>query len=175
MSVLLGTSFIYHFIKVIFQSERRVVPYHSKPVAILPTFGNDPIATILDDEEEEDSDGALFRVARQEWLPTMSDSTFLLNTIESGLMLIESHMNISKSRVAVTASVTIDVVPGRPFQVFVANFSDSSAHLPKHILFAFVSGAPQFVLNMGSDTKGDKIDSVTPPPNDTDYKILRSR
>lgn len=35
VSLLLGTYFIDHFLKGIFPSDRKIVPYHSKPVPIL--------------------------------------------------------------------------------------------------------------------------------------------
>lgn len=47
VSVLLGTSFIDRFIKVIFPGERKIVPHYSKPVAILASFANIVVHTVL--------------------------------------------------------------------------------------------------------------------------------
>lgn len=65
--VLLGTSFIYQFVKIFLPEEKMVVPKHSKPVAIIATY-SDKISTVAgakSDEEGDKSPSPLFLVARQ--------------------------------------------------------------------------------------------------------------
>lgn len=57
---------------------------------------------------------------------------------------------MAKTRVAVTASGVMDVIPGRPFQILIAYFSERLTHLPKHMLVAIVAGTPQSVVNLTS-------------------------
>lgn len=110
---------------------------------------------MVDETDKDDSDRALFRVARKIWLQTISDTLILYNETAAGLMLLESHPNITKSRFAVTESGTMDLVPGSPLDVLVASFSEKSAHIPKNMLIAVGGGAPQCVVHMGSDAEGD--------------------
>lgn len=141
-------SFIDRFVKGIFPSERKVVPYHSKTVTIMTSFENDTIYTIVFEDEVNDSDGAFSRVARHVWLRLVSETLFLVHTTYEGFMHIESHPNIVKPRVAVTESGILNVVPGRPLHLVVAYFAERLAHYPKHMLATVGSGAPQYLVHM---------------------------
>lgn len=90
----------------------------------------------------------------------MSETRVLVNTKADGIILIEYHPKTTKSRVALTASGIINVVPGCPFHVLV-NFAEKPTHLPKYMRVAVGDGAPQWVVNMDYDAGGDKIDPIT--------------
>lgn len=105
-------------------------------MAILTTFEKYPITTMVDDPDKNDSEGALFQMYRQAWLPRMLETPVLVNTTEAGLVLIEYHPNTAKFRVAVTASSIINVIPGRPFHVLVANFAENPTNFLHHMLVA---------------------------------------
>lgn len=46
--------------------------------------------------DKDDSDGALFRIARQTRLPLMLETHVIVNRTTAGIMLIDSHPNIAK-------------------------------------------------------------------------------
>lgn len=71
-----------------------------------------------------------------------------MQTTSVGLILIDSHPNITKTRVKVSLYGIIEVVPGPPFYLLVANFAERRAHLPKHMLVAIGTGAPQYVVHL---------------------------
>lgn len=78
-----------------------------------------------------DTKWALLLVARQTWLPSMSETPVLMNNTTDGIILIDYHPKISKSRVAVTVSGITNVVRGHKFHVLVANVAETSVHLSK--------------------------------------------
>lgn len=93
-----------------------------KSVLVLKTFENNSIIKIVYEVKKEDSEGAMFWMSRLNWLPPMLEKPFLENKTAVGLMLIESHMNIAMSLVAVTSSGILYVVKGSQFHVLVGNF-----------------------------------------------------
>lgn len=105
---------------------------------------------MLPETDKEESEGDLLQVARETWILPMSE-TPVLNMTEAGLMLIESHPNTYKARVAVNTSGIMDVSPGCPFHLLVENFAEKSAHLPKQMLVTVGGGAPKCVVHMGRD------------------------
>lgn len=140
--------------KSIFPSERNILPYHSKPVSILTSFNNKSVSIFPDEENEEDPVGALFRVAKQVWFLEMYETQELVHSTSADLLLIESHPKVAKPRVAVTASGIMEVIPGSPIYLLLANFLERSALLPKKGLVAVGAGAPHCVFQM-TDEKVD--------------------
>lgn len=78
----------------------------------------------------------------------MMETPVLFNNTTAWLMLIESHKNIAKYRVAVGGSGIMDVVPARQFHVLVANFSEKSDHLLKNMLVSVGGGVPKCVVHI---------------------------
>lgn len=91
----------------------------------------------------------------------MSETPVLFNITAASLMMIESHQNIAKYRLTLTAFGIMDVVPGSPFHELVANFGEKRAQMPKRMLVEVCGCVKQCVLHVGPDAEGDKIDPMT--------------
>lgn len=121
--LLLGTFSIDWLVKAIFRKERKLVPGHSKLVAILSRFKK--ALTVLVDgaispaEEEGAYIGkTFFGVQKQLIIHPLWQAPVLLQTRGSGQIYGFRHEQMSRRRLYVTARVLMDVALNRCFTSF---------------------------------------------------------
>lgn len=119
VTIMLETSYINLFVRGIFSQELRIVPFHSRPVAIMadqmPKYDltEELFVNVIPDNWGDDYliDGIL-RVAKQRTVSTMNQAPGSVEDKRCDIMLINSHPNISRWRTDLMATGVMDVVPG---------------------------------------------------------------
>lgn len=133
--VLLGTTYIKRFIKLVHPSEGKVIPYRSQPVPIL--MRHEAMRTAKDEKahsrQKDTKRLALLMtpsrferqnitVVRQVVLKAMLETSVLTSTQAAGLMNMIFHENLAKNRTCMTAIDVMDAYRGLPFYITIANF-----------------------------------------------------
>lgn len=67
-------------------------------------------------------------VTRQVALKEIHETLVLVSTQAAGLIEIIPHENVAKTHACVTAKGIVDVYPGRPFYITIANFGNADVH-----------------------------------------------
>lgn len=159
---LLGTSFSDRFIRGIFPSERKIVPWHSHPVTILAsqrpsatTATNNAISAIedtsLDQAVTNDQVTHPILVARQMVIPANTASSVLVTTAATGLFLVQPRIMRITRQTTIAARRILDAPPNRPFFILVSNFSNRPVHLRKHMVLAHSETPPSTFFHFRSD------------------------
>lgn len=155
---LLGITFIDRFIRGIFPSEHNVIPWHSKPVAIMARTQLSKIERIsqlvLDDpvsaaylQVHDDPSHYVVRVARQDVLQPYSLHHVLLNTNSHALFSIEPRALSIGRQNTLAARGVMEVSPWQSFHILVSNFSNWQVHLPKLTIIA-QTAEPSSAINV---------------------------
>lgn len=159
VDILVGTSFIDRCIRGIFPTERKIVPWHSRPVSILTSSSNIsskfPRVEFLDHdgtqsevkEDDEEEEFFLCRVSRPITIPADTQAAVSVSSQGAGLMLVETHMHLAKRRCSMAARGIMEIFPGKPFFLYVANLSGKPVHLPKHMIVAYASNSPKCIVH----------------------------
>lgn len=143
----LGTSFIDHFIRGLIPSGRKILPWHSHPVAKLSCQRPSATATtslfcpaVSYDTTGETVQGEfktnLIGLARQLVLSSHIAAQNLATTPASRLLLIPAHFQCSSSQTKLAECGFIDILPCVPFNITVNSFSNMPRHLQKHLIIA---------------------------------------
>lgn len=124
--ILFGTFYIDSFIRGIFPEDLRVLSFHSIPVSILVEIPNqaegNSKSAVSAAEQTDDPTGSYFLVCKQKWLPPKSDTPVLVLSTSDGLMMIQSHPNLVRQLLALTATGVMKFVRERPFYVLMSSF-----------------------------------------------------
>jgi len=170
---LLGTSFIDSFIRAILPLDRKILPLHSPPVAILDSYTSSAVTlasgaldkegredkALAEDKETQDLDAFLsskptsegdtfcpVRVARSRSIPPMTTARVLVSSSALGLHFLSTHKNLVKNRLALLAQGVMEIVPHKPFYVAVSNFGSKPIQIPKHMHIATANGTPETLI-----------------------------
>lgn len=113
VKIFLGTSYIDRSIARIFPLERRIVPFHFRPVAILGSYSfeeatnamvndhsdcNDVQKTNEHDDKHTGNLSIPVRMSRQCVIPPFSGSPLLVTKSAAGIVTLKPHSNITKSK-----------------------------------------------------------------------------
>lgn len=148
VGMLLGTYFLVHCIRGIFQVEGKVVPWHSHPVAIiLATQHSHHIYTITPHFAvflDKTSKGKKVisipaRIARQTVLKPHSKHFVLVTNSASDITIVEPGIFQKTRHMTFAAHDVIDTLPSQPFNILVTNFSAKAMHLPEHVVEAYAT------------------------------------
>lgn len=131
VDVLLGMSFIERCVRGILPTERKIVSWHSSPVAIILTktaidYLHSEYAVFnvntnsLDDASSDELN--LCRVARQVTLPANTHVAVFVSCQGFGVMNIEIQGYLVECRCSMTAQVLMEILPGRPFYVYIPKY-----------------------------------------------------
>ena len=103
------------------------------------------------------------RVAKAKWLLPWSQTPVTVNCSTPGLIVITPYDKPLERRLCLAARGVYDNTPGRPFQIMVANLSNSPTHLPKRMNIALAQDVPDMIVaadtitatNDKQDVEGD--------------------
>lgn len=117
LSEILGTSFIYRFIRAILPAERKIVPIYSRAIAILAKMTQDSKLSKISEvelafsvkeesdqetENDEEIDEYVYVIVdRQLIIPLISKEPVYVHSTGAVLMRIISHMRLMRSCVAI--------------------------------------------------------------------------
>lgn len=165
--VLLGISFIDGCIRGILLSERKVVPWLSQRLAIvssIPTISSLSVnmttinvetspqqATahgLLDKEEEESFP---CRIARLITVHALSHAAVPVTCQELGLMIVENQPDLAQQSLAMTTRGIMDILPGAPFYVLVANMPARAVSVPKCMVVAPTNNDSPCIVHAWAD------------------------
>lgn len=130
MAILLGTSFIDSFIKRFFRLKTRLLPMHSKPIAMFDSASTLKSITAVSEGSEqseettEDVKGSTLpiQVAQDHHIPPICTAKLLVNSSAPGLSYLSTNPNLVKCWLYLVSQGLVDNVVGRPFHVPVLNF-----------------------------------------------------
>lgn len=93
----------------------------------------------------------LNRVGRQLAVLAYPQVAVLVSTESAGLMTIETHCNIVEHRCFMTVRGFMDIVPGKPFYVFILNTTANPVNLPNCMTVAYASSSPACMTHPRDD------------------------
>lgn len=143
--MLLCTSCIDRFIRLIFPSERQIIPWHSLLLAIL-ACRRSPAATttrflssVLSDDPtrnkvHDNCKPSLTRTAPQIMHPLHSPAQALGTTAASRIPLTQPHFQCYFCHSSLAARRMMDISPCLPFYITVSSFSNRLQHLPQNMV-----------------------------------------
>lgn len=142
-NVLLGTSIIKQCICRIFPTEPKIVLWHSNPVAIISTqtatnsINADStelnVKTLLQDEASKEECHP-FCVAHQVTISAHRQAALLVRCRGAPRMKIETHRSVVEHRCPMTAQGLMDIVPGKPFYVYILYMTAKAVNFPKFVV-----------------------------------------
>lgn len=128
----------------IIPAERKIVPWHWKPMANITTNitsgsrnGTVTVFTMNWNSHEDvlSNKFNLCRVAPQIVAPASTGPTVLASCQGSHPITIESRLNVVERWCPMTARGLMNSLPGKQFYVYISNFTDKPANHPKDIRF----------------------------------------
>lgn len=66
-------------------------------------------------------------------------------------MMSSTHCNFLEHRCSITTLALMELLPWKPFHVYIANLTEPSKNLPKLIIVAYVSSAPIGIIYARDD------------------------
>jgi len=154
--VILGTSFIDRFVKSIAPPTRRIYLAGHKLVPILSTFRSRLVhsihePTLLDKHDdftkhEDHEQDHCIRLAKSIRLQPNSQVLVQVRTTRSGLVHITPHWRSAHKQHVMAAHGIADFRPNEPFHIYLSNFGDHPAYLPKLMRVAYASAPPTVLV-----------------------------
>lgn len=138
--VILGTAFIDRFVRCIFSSERKAIPWHSKPIAFAtkpraPQFArktnliaNGLVSAAYRNRAQTVPVYDVVRVAKGIEQQPYTKHRALTDTQPYGILIIDP-IDLSR-RSTLDAHGVLKMDPGQPLYILVSNFPSCRVHLP---------------------------------------------
>lgn len=138
----------------------RVVPWHSRPAEIISVqksinsiyidFSefNDKTRPLNDDGSESHRS---CRAARQITVLAYTQAAVLIKCYGAGLTTIETHYNVVKHRCSMPGRGQMDVLPERPFYVYIENLTAKPIELLKLMKVACALSDPTCIIHARDD------------------------
>lgn len=156
VNVLPSMSFNDRFVREIFQSEQKIAPWHSHPLAVLARRRSPVAATsalfssALSNNTnckpvQNEFKTNPVRTARHLVMPPSAAARVLMTSTTSRLLLIQPlFQNLSRQTTLAVRGIMNDPPP-LPFYITINSFSDRPRHLPKHMVIAHTEPPPQTI------------------------------
>lgn len=87
---------------------------------------------------------------KQEWVPPRTQVQVLVKQTGSGLMMTQSHQDLSHIRIKFILTGVMDVLVGRAFYILLSNLSRKPVHIPKHMCIAAAGEVPDIMVRLDS-------------------------
>ncbi|MEM9413396.1 MAG: retropepsin-like aspartic protease, partial [Planctomycetota bacterium] len=160
--VLLGTSFHDKHVKSI-RPDKRIIQLRGAPsIPILNDLKDNSINAInrpepLDDYTvfpTDDTEEKLrsIRLAKTVRIPAQSQVVVQVTSRLNGFYTISPHWRTNHKMSVMAANGIANVKTSQPFDIYLANFGNSTVTLPKNMRVAYASNPPEIILN--ASTRG---------------------
>lgn len=155
VDMLLATAFIDCFIRRIFPTKRKVVPWHLHPVLILSATQRDQFicttishvaAPLGKQSSDDEASSHQFLIARKTVLKPHSNHFVVVPTTASGTNTFESKVFEGICQITFATHGVIDVLPSQLFNILATNFSAIAVLLPKHTVVPHATGSLKSVM-----------------------------
>lgn len=94
---------------------------------------------------DREQKNGLVQIAGQIVLELFSQHPVLVTTTSNSLLLIEPKQVFALHRLIASTNGVMDVLPQRPFSIYVSNLSRRAVRLPKHMLIAQTTEIPRVI------------------------------
>lgn len=157
VKTLLGNSVIDHFIRAIFDSKRKVVPWlfsavaisvspkHSKSSNPKNVVVNTLIGDIVKTDIQVTKMPTPIRIERLVHSQPHTECHVMVTTSASRIYTVEPRILEATDQLTFATQWVIDIQSLQPFQNRISNLSAKTIHLPKHMVLAYVTEPPKSV------------------------------
>ena len=143
---ILGTSFIGKHVKAILPQRKRVLLQEGRPIALAGATPSIQAKASKMTKLPQQTVSNKVRVAKSTVIQPMTQSEVLVHTRKAGLVFLQGHSRLAQTKLTLMANGVMEVVPDKPFRVWVSNFSASPVRLPKDAVIGLAFPGPQVHL-----------------------------
>ena len=149
---ILGTSFIGKHVKAILPQRKRVLLQEGRPIALAGATPSIQAKASKMTKLPQQTVSNKVRVAKSTVIQPMTQSEVLVHTRKAGLVFLQGHSRLAQTKLTLMANGVMEVVPDKPFRVWVSNFSASPVRLPKDAVIGLAFPAPRSIYAITSES-----------------------
>lgn len=167
VDVFLNTSFIDSCIRRIIPSERKIVPWPSHQLSILPSFSTVCLLfseisilsvhyahAVKSSDANIDKEGEGFhlcRISRQIMTPSFIQAVISVICYGQGLLLMEIHPTFVRRRWSMSTWGVMEILSGMLFYIYAANLLAKAVNLSKQMIVVLTTTALQHFIQARRD------------------------